>query len=232
MGKVLWGITGAGHWMRESARIAREVARRHEVTVIMTKNGASVAKLYGVFNIFKEITGGYYRELEIDPSPLSHVFGRIMNRKYDVLVVAPATANTVAKTVYGIADNLVTTAMAMARKSGVRTLVMPTDAPWVTRTTLPCVIEKCVACKKCPPQEACPENAIDGDKIRRILLNKCIGCEACVGACPYNAISCFKEVPITLHWLDMENAERLKKLGFEVVRNPEDLRKTLEVILD
>ena len=231
MGKVLWGITGAGHWIRESVELLKKVSEKHRVTVVMTRSGAAIAKLYGVWDIIKSVTGGYYRELEVDPNPLSHTYGRVMMKRYDVVVVAPATANTVAKVVNGIADNLVTSVIAMARKSGVKTLMMPTDAPWVKKTTLPCVIEGCEGCDICPPQEICPTNAIDGSRVKRILLSRCIGCELCVGACPFSAISCFKEVKIEPHWLDIKNTEKLSEIGIEIAKDPQDLKEKLEVML-
>jgi flavoprotein len=47
--------------------------------------------------------------------------------KYDALVIAPATGNTVAKCVTGIADSLVSCMFAQAGKSRVPIFVLPTD---------------------------------------------------------------------------------------------------------
>jgi flavoprotein len=46
---------------------------------------------------------------------------------YSVLVVAPATSNSVAKFVHGISDTLVTNIFAQAGKSRVPIIVYPTD---------------------------------------------------------------------------------------------------------
>ncbi|WP_238374125.1 flavoprotein [Ignicoccus hospitalis] len=225
---MLWAVTGAGHWMRESAEVFEKLAKRAQVTVIFSKAGYEVAKLYGVLKKFEVATGGYYRELEVDPKPLSHVYGRVMRRAYDAVVVAPMTANTAAKFVLGIADNLVTTALAMARKAGVEILALPTDAPWVKSTTLPCVINDCVGCEACPPQASCPTGAIVGDRVRRILLERCVGCEACVGKCPFGAISCFSEAPFEVHELELEILKKLEKWA-RVLKSPRELAAALGV---
>ncbi len=213
--------------MRESAEVFEEISKTNEVTVIFTRAGYEVAKLYGVLKVFERATGGYYRELEVDPKPLSHVYGRIMMGRYDALVVAPMTANTLAKFVLGIADNLVTTALAMARKSGTKIMILPTDAPWVSETTLPCVVEGCLACERCPPQEACPTGAVVGKTVRRILLEKCLGCEVCVGKCPYDAIKCFSKAPFKPHDLELEYLKKASKWA-KVLKSPRELAEELK----
>jgi flavoprotein len=46
---------------------------------------------------------------------------------YDFLLIAPATANTVAKIVYGIADTLVTNAVSQTAKGKTPIFVLPVD---------------------------------------------------------------------------------------------------------
>ena len=53
-------------------------------------------------------------------------------------------------------------------------------------------LDKCSACKKCPPIEACPVKAvfkvdIDGQAV--IEQNSCFGCGDCVGKCSVEAIA-------------------------------------------
>jgi len=212
--------------MRESAEVFEEFAKKAEVTVIFTKAGYEIAKLYGVLKKFELATGGYYRELEVDPKPLSHVYGRVMRRRYDLLAVAPMSANTMVKFALGIADNLVTTSLAMARKAGLKILVLPTDAPWVKETTLPCLIEGCEACTQCPPQRACPTGAVVGEGIRRILLEKCVGCGLCAELCPFGAVKCFAKAPFEADELEVGYLKRIERWA-EVLKSPEELRRAL-----
>jgi flavoprotein len=53
--------------------------------------------------------------------------GGLARGRYKVVVISPATANTVAKIVVGIADTVVTNAVAQAQKAGTPIIVVPTD---------------------------------------------------------------------------------------------------------
>jgi flavoprotein len=48
--------------------------------------------------------------------------------RYDALVIAPATSNTVVKCALGIADSLASNYFAQAGKSGIPIFILPTDA--------------------------------------------------------------------------------------------------------
>lgn len=50
---------------------------------------------------------------------------------------------------------------------------------------------KCMQCKNAPCIDVCPVNALYKDEetgATMVIHEKCIGCEACVEACPFNAI--------------------------------------------
>ena len=55
------------------------------------------------------------------------IVARFSRGEYSVLLVAPATGNSVAKFVYGISDSLVSNLFAQAGKSHVPIIVLPTD---------------------------------------------------------------------------------------------------------
>lgn len=85
--------------------------------------------MYGLYERVVSLTGGKYRELATDRTQkFSYpITGRLSLGKYDLLIVTPATANTVAKIVHGISDTLVTNAVAQAGKGAVKTLIVPVD---------------------------------------------------------------------------------------------------------
>ena len=58
------------------------------------------------------------------------------------MIVSPTTANTVSKIVHGIADTLVTNAVAQAGKGAVKTIIIPVDIhPGPIDTVLPSKME-------------------------------------------------------------------------------------------
>lgn len=226
---VLWAITGAGHWLKESVELIINLRKRANVTVVVSKAGMEVLRIYGLKGRLRD--EGYYNELFEDRPDLP-IFGRLCLRRYKVLVVAPMTANTMIKAALGIADNAVTTSIAMARKCEVPVIVLPTDAPWVKETTIPCVVESCVGCSSCPPLEVCPTSAISIVSGKaRIDITKCIGCELCVSRCPYEAVSCWKRVPFKPHGLELEYLKKLDTLGFTVAKDPSDLEGKIREVL-
>src|ERR687886_2105211 len=130
MARVLLGVTGgiAAYKSVELARLA--IKAGHSVRVVQTP--ASLAFVGKA--TFEGITGApvLVDEFEPDPArgafpgdpapdhaPISHLE---LVRRADVLVVAPASANTIAKLANGLADNLVTAA---ALASGAPLVVAP-----------------------------------------------------------------------------------------------------------
>ena len=224
MKNVAWAVTGAGHYLAESFAAMRAVSRDNRVCTFVSRAGEEVARMYGLFDRFTEISGGGYMEevfLEREEGASSPSTGRFMMNRFDLLIIAPATANTVAKIVSGIADSLPTNAAALANKGGVPVYVLPTDVLESTKTEPPYSIDRdlCRRCEACEPKEACPKGAIDG----QIDLSKCDGCGICRDLCPYGAIS---RAPITVvtRPLDKENIERLRSIpGFVVLEGPEEI---------
>ncbi len=65
---------------------------------------------------------------KVDAGPNSpFIAGPLQMGHYDFLLIAPATANTVAKIVYGIADTLVTNAVSQTAKGKTPIFIMPVD---------------------------------------------------------------------------------------------------------
>jgi len=130
--RIAWGITGAGHFLKESLSVAEGLAESPGVlvTTFLTKAGVEVTKAYGLWDTLKRISpGGYYQEVFTDEDQGACAFkaGRLYRGMYHALIVSPATANTVAKIVLGIADSLVANAVAEAQRGSVPVFIVPTD---------------------------------------------------------------------------------------------------------
>src|ERR1700689_3386118 len=118
MARILLGVTGgiAAYKALETARLA--VKAGHSVRVIQTPMSeqfvgrASFAGVTGAPVLISEFEvdtarGSYPGEPLSERAPISHL---ALVEAADVYLIAPASANTIAKLANGLADNLVTTA--------------------------------------------------------------------------------------------------------------------------
>ncbi|MBE9593425.1 MAG: hypothetical protein IMF19_08080 [Proteobacteria bacterium] len=70
----------------------------------------------------------YFSKLSTEKSPNApFLSGKIQLGTYKLFLIAPATANTVAKIAYGIADSLMTNSAAQAMKADVPVYIFPVD---------------------------------------------------------------------------------------------------------
>ncbi|MDH5732383.1 MAG: archaeoflavoprotein AfpA [Candidatus Bathyarchaeota archaeon] len=126
--KVAWGITGSGDRLVETVDVMKEIQRRYqndvEVVVYLSKAGDHVVKYYRLANDLKKNFDTIW--VEIDPnSPF--LAGQLQTGRFDFLLIAPATSNTVAKISMGIADSLLCNAAIMGLKAFVPLYIMPSD---------------------------------------------------------------------------------------------------------
>ena len=225
--RIGFAFTGAGHLLKESVLVAEKLASNHEVTVFLSSAAEEVLKMYGLYERVVGITGGKYRELLTDSNQrFSYpITGRLSLGKYDYLIVSPLTANTTAKIVCGIADTLVTNAVAQAGKGAVKVLAVPVDIhPGPVDTVLPSKIElsKCMNCDECVAVISCSEGAIIPHC--EIDLSKCVGCGLCRNTCPYGAISEGKIITIYMRDIDIENTKKLADIDdIQIFENPDDI---------
>ena len=137
--RVAWGITGSGDRLPETIRVMKDVANQfHERVLIqlyLSKAGFQVVKYYKAENELQDTFGKLHKEINPNSPFLA---GAIQLQNFDFFLIAPATANTVAKISLGIADTLLCNAAIMALKAFVPVYVMPSDyQEGITITKLP-----------------------------------------------------------------------------------------------
>lgn len=118
--RIAWAITGAGHLLAECAD---RLLCYERVDVFLSRAAEEVTRMYQLQDRLRR-PGVRIRRETLASSPAVAGFA---NGVYRVLVVAPATSNSVAKFVYGISDSLVSNLFAQAGKSRVSIIVLPTD---------------------------------------------------------------------------------------------------------
>lgn len=119
--RVAWGITGSGHFLPECLAMAE---RLPAVDLFLSRAAAEVLQVYGY--PVRELQARFrvFRDSAASAPPV----GLFYEGRYDLVVVAPATSNSVAKMVYGISDTLVTNIYAQAGKCRIPSLVFACDA--------------------------------------------------------------------------------------------------------
>lgn len=118
--RIAWAITGSGHFLTECVK---QLNRYKDLDVFLSRAAEEVLRMY---RLWEAISGGHVRVYR-EAGASAPYAGRFSMGVYRVLVVAPATSNSVAKFVHGISDTLVTNLFAQAGKSHVPIIVLPTD---------------------------------------------------------------------------------------------------------
>ena len=124
--RIAWGITGSGDKILETVDFMEELIKRYnfEAHVFLSKEGEVVLKYYKLLKEVKERFSKVSKEVGPNAPFLS---GKIQLGSYDFVLIAPATANTVAKIAYGIADSLLSNSAAQAVKAYVPVYIFPVD---------------------------------------------------------------------------------------------------------
>lgn len=131
--RIAWGISGAGHLLKESIEMLEKLSEKHEIKIFLSRAGEEVAKMYHVldrierFPLVRESKQGFSF-----PSCGAFNLGR-----FNVFVISPVTSNTVAKIRLGIADSLLSCCASQALKSKVPLILVPTDSKPVVVTRTP-----------------------------------------------------------------------------------------------
>jgi len=135
--KFAWAITGAGDYMTESVQVMKEIVEEYnaEILIFLSKAGVQVIKWYKLAKDLEAISPTIRTEIDAN-TPF--IAGPLQKGTHKFIVITPATANTVAKLAYGIADTLITNAVAQAMKTAVPIYIYPVDQkPGPVTTVLP-----------------------------------------------------------------------------------------------
>jgi archaeoflavoprotein AfpA len=133
--KIVWGITGSGDLISEIFEVMEEVSKTKdlEITAVLSKAAVTVLKWYKLQDKLDTIA---HRVLVEKDSNTPFIVGPLQTGKFSCLLVAPATANTVAKIASGIADTIITNSVSQTNKTDVGIFILPVDQQKGTTTTI------------------------------------------------------------------------------------------------
>jgi len=135
LSRIVWGITGSGDYIEEIIDNMIELLSEDDlrITVIVSKAGEQVLRWY---KLWEKLNGSFGKVKKESNANVPFIAGPLQVGKYDLLVVAPLTANSTAKIAYGIADTLITNAVAQTLKGNTPVLVYPVDQSTEPVTTI------------------------------------------------------------------------------------------------
>ncbi len=128
--RLAWAITGSGHYIEECVEFLLTL---DNVDLYISQAGEEVLKMYGISLSDLRDKMPVYRDKTASCPPV----GLFYKGYYHTFVLAPATSNTIAKCVLGIADSLVTNLYSQAGKCRVPSIVYPCDIAPEMETTAP-----------------------------------------------------------------------------------------------
>lgn len=126
--KVAWGITGAGDKIAEFIDVMKQIQNEYadtvDIHVFLSKNAETVLKYYNVETTLRQ----NFQKVQVEINSNAPFLAAWMQiRKYEFLLIAPASSNTVAKIASGIGDTMLTNAAIMSLKAFVPVYIAPTD---------------------------------------------------------------------------------------------------------
>ena len=129
--RIAWCITGSGHYLKESIDL---MLTHKNIDLYLSKAGEEVLKWYDYdLSIFKNNKIKIFKDVTASASPVSLLYESV----YKLVVISPATSNTIALMAQGISDSLVTNMFAQAGKCEVKSLVFACDTEPVVITQAP-----------------------------------------------------------------------------------------------
>jgi len=126
--KVAWGITGAGDKIAEILEVMKDLNKQSEdvveIEVFISKAADTMLKFYKLEDELKKNFSKVVVEVNAN-SPFLAAW--LQSGKYEFLLIAPASSNTVAKIVNSISDTMLTNAAIMSLKAFRPVYILPTD---------------------------------------------------------------------------------------------------------
>ena len=126
--KVAWGISGAGdkivETMHAMEKINEEYEDRVDIEVFISKAGDQVIKYYEISHDIESNFDKVWVEINANAPFLA---GNIQLGKYEFMLIAPASSNTVAKIAMRMGDTLLSNAAIMGQKADVPLYILPSD---------------------------------------------------------------------------------------------------------
>ena len=126
MARIIWGITGSGDRIEEILYNMIELKEEPnlKITVIVSMAGEQVFRRY---NLWDRLNSTFKKVKKETNANVPFVAGPLQIGRYDLLIVAPLTANSTAKIAHGIADTLITNAVAQTLKGTTPVILYPVD---------------------------------------------------------------------------------------------------------
>ena len=124
--RIVWGITGSGDRIEEIIDNMIEVNNSGgvKITVIVSKAGEQVLRRY---KLWDKLDANFHKVKKETNANVPFIAGPLQVGRYDLFLIAPLTANSTAKIAHGIADTLITNAVAQTLKGETPVLLYPVD---------------------------------------------------------------------------------------------------------
>jgi len=126
--KVAWGITGAGDKIAEIVEVMKDLKKQSEdvvdIDVYISKAADTMLKFYRLDEEVKKSFSKVMVEVNAN-SPFLAAW--MQSGKYEFLLIAPCSSNSVAKIVNSISDTMLTNAAIMSLKAFKPVYILPTD---------------------------------------------------------------------------------------------------------
>jgi len=138
--KVAWGITGSGDFMPEMIQNMKQIVQENkdlDLYIFLSKAAERVLIWYGLGRELELISKRIFVEVDSNTTkPFYYIPRALQLGKFQFFLICPATANTVAKIVNGIADTLITNSVSQACKANIPVFIFPVDHKKGKQTTI------------------------------------------------------------------------------------------------